>query len=216
MPDPLPLEKPPENSESEDTINRRATKLYQAYMAGACNRDEYLNAVARLVYQPLVSYIFHRTRFRASYEDQEDIFQQVLMRFFEVDPNLSDIPLLGWLFSVTRNLLVDRWRRMRIRKEMLFDDKNCSHGVSLHPAETREWFIEHAIRDAMKSLPWEYAFALDMCFWQGYTQIEVAEMLAKPRSTVEYYIRSAMQRLREDSQLKKLNLGGQNLSGEQS
>jgi RNA polymerase sigma factor (sigma-70 family) len=119
---------------------------------------------------------------------------------------------MPWLFKVVRNLVIDRWRRSANHDDVALADADC---IAIHPAQTREWFIDKAVHDALKSLSWECNFAIDMCFYKGYTQTEVAGMLGVPRSTIEHYVRSAMQRLRESSQIKELMGGGKTLQKEQ-
>jgi RNA polymerase sigma-70 factor (ECF subfamily) len=138
----------------------------------------------------------------------EDASQDVFVRIW-LRPE-SFVPMRGrflsWLLSVARNRAVDeiRSRGRRLRREMPAgepgDDLNAirdegSGGIDpLHWTELRE--KRRAINRALGDLPIEQRRVLELSYFGGYTQQEIALNLHEPLGTVKTRIRLGMQKLR--------------------
>jgi RNA polymerase sigma-70 factor (ECF subfamily) len=112
---------------------------------------------------------------------------------------------LSWLMSVARNRSVDELRargRRRRRETVVFDAADDTpvgqqHDAGPDPqlaAEVRE--AQVSIRKALTELPSEQRKALEMAYFGGFTQQEVANILGEPLGTVKTRIRLGMQKLR--------------------
>lgn len=153
---------------------------------------------------------FSRVLYSAAYrilgnmEDAEDVVQDVFVQIWE-KANLYE-PTRGkpltWALTLTRNKSIDR-RRAVLRRNRLNDEAELEAKTSLegdHPDSVLEVYsAEHGaiIRDAVTELSAEQREAIDLAFFGGLTQMEVAEKLGTPLGTVKARIRRGMIRLRE-------------------
>ncbi len=112
---------------------------------------------------------------------------------------------ISWLMSVTRHRALDELRaRGRRRKregsplgdpsesaEPLFRQADPDPSVSAELAEERA-----AIRSALETLPPDQRRALELAYFGGLTQHEIAALLHEPLGTIKTRIRLGMQKLR--------------------
>ena len=133
----------------------------------------------------------------------EDIAQEVFLRIWRRPEHY--LPERGrfvtWLLSVARNGAVDqiRTRGRRRRHETageesardLPDDEGRDPALMAQLADERQ-----KVRRALASLPREQRRVIEMAYYGGYTQQEIAEMLSQPLGTVKTRIRLGMQKLR--------------------
>lgn len=110
----------------------------------------------------------------------------------------------GWCVALTRNRAIDRVRARRRRGELLTQslpadlghDENRNGNTDSSDAL---WQKEKAaiVRQALESLPAEQRTALQLAYFGGLTQQEIAEQLSEPLGTVKARIRRGLFRLRE-------------------
>jgi len=133
----------------------------------------------------------------------EDITQEVFLRIW-CHPDRY-VPQRGrfvpWLLSVTRNGAVDqvRSRGRRRRHELVSEqpEREPPTGDGHDPALMAELADERQrIRRALANLPAEQRQTIEMAYFGGYTQQEIAALLSEPLGTVKTRIRLGMQKLR--------------------
>lgn len=138
----------------------------------------------------------------------EDAAQDVFVRLWNRPETFvpSRGRFLSWLLSVTRNRAVDeiRSRGRRVRREAPgfdpVDDGGAIHDEHaeavdpLYRAELKEKQV--AVRRALQQLPGEQKRVLEMAYFGGLTQHEIALELHEPLGTVKTRIRLGMQKLR--------------------
>ena len=135
----------------------------------------------------------------------EDVVQEVYLRLWRqptsYDPTRGR--LISWLMSVTRNRSLDELRRVsrRLRSEDLEEEPGrelpAPEGVddpqiSLLLAERRA-----AVRAAMTRLPPAQRRVIELAYFGGLTQVEIAQVTGDPLGTVKTRVRLAMQKLRD-------------------
>jgi RNA polymerase sigma-70 factor (ECF subfamily) len=147
---------------------------------------------------------------RVLYDRQlaEDVTQEVFLRLWRrpqsFDPNRGR--LLSWLMSVTRNRAIDERRRLarRVHAEDPADeplpDLRESDGrddpqLALALAELR-W----KVREAMHCLPEAQRQVIELGYFGGLSQTEIAERTGLPLGTVKTRVRLAMSKLRAELQ----------------
>ncbi len=137
----------------------------------------------------------------------EDVTQEVFLRLWRqpasFDPDRGRF--ISWLMSVTRNRALDELRRLS-RRSRSEDVESDDHPIAAVPssdrlddpvlgaelAEQRE-----AVRAAMTRLPPEQRRAIELAYFSGLTQVEIADVTGDPLGTVKTRIRLGMRKLRE-------------------
>ncbi|MGH2551447.1 MAG: RNA polymerase sigma factor, partial [Thermomicrobiales bacterium] len=111
--------------------------------------------------------------------------------------------LITWLLSITHNLSIDEVRK-RNRRPKRADSEDpelvlssvADEGISI---EDEVWLsgVRSAIKAALRQLPREQADVIQLAYFRGLTQREIAEALKQPLGTVKTRMRLGLQKLRE-------------------
>jgi len=137
-------------------------------------------------------------------KEAEDVLQEVMLVIWnksgEYDPRLGS--LSSWSVALTRNKALDRLRartrRLRLIEEVavMAEDSAASSSPSanevIHGRERAQM-----LRAAMNELPIEQRTAIELAFFTGLSQSDIATRLQQPLGTVKARIRRGMLRLRE-------------------
>ena len=107
-----------------------------------------------------------------------------------------------WLTHIARHHAIDvlRRRAVRVDQSALHWEDAISNVESSHPdpQESAELSLRRErIHAAIAQLPAEQKQALTLAYFGGYTQSQIAEILAQPLGTIKTRLRLAMQKLRE-------------------
>lgn len=134
----------------------------------------------------------------------EDLSQEVFLRLWR-RPDLFDVRrgrFLTWLLSVARNRAIDerRSRGRRFRFETP-PSVNTEEMLELVPTdEERDVAVVSeervVVQKALATLPPEQRLAIQLAYFGGYTQQEIAAGLHQPLGTVKTRIRLGLQKLR--------------------
>jgi RNA polymerase sigma-70 factor (ECF subfamily) len=124
--------------------------------------------------------------------DAEDVVQEVFVQAWRQAARFD--PARGtpeaWLCTIARSRALDRLRRRAARRE--------ESGEQAPPAVATPRNEEAlAVRKALDGLSEVQRRALELAYYEGLTQSEIAARLGEPLGTVKTRIRSAMIRLRE-------------------
>ena len=109
----------------------------------------------------------------------------------------------AWAVTLVRNRAIDRVRMRRRRAELLSQSVPADLGYAEAPAsasgdESAALDDEaRAIRAAVATLPLEQKRALELAFFSGLTQEEIARKLSEPLGTVKARIRRGLIKLRD-------------------
>lgn len=109
----------------------------------------------------------------------------------------------AWALTLVRNRAIDRVRMRRRRAEILTTsapsdlgyDENTSGPVADDSAALGD--EASAVRAAVATLPPDQKRALELAFFSGLTQQQIAEKLSEPLGTVKARIRRALLKLRD-------------------
>ena len=102
-----------------------------------------------------------------------------------------------WLLTLVHRRAVDLVRREnRRRAESLPDDADYAASDS---AEDDAWlrFERERVQDALRKLPDQQREALELAYYGGFTQSELAERLGQPVGTIKSRMFTGLARLRE-------------------
>jgi RNA polymerase sigma-70 factor (ECF subfamily) len=107
-----------------------------------------------------------------------------------------------WLTHIARNHAIDVLRRRTVRPDQYavdWDDAipNDERSDS-DPQESTELSLQRErIQDALAQLPQEQKQALELAYFNGYTQRQIADVLKQPLGTIKTRLRLALQKLRD-------------------
>jgi RNA polymerase sigma factor (sigma-70 family) len=127
----------------------------------------------------------------------EDALQETFVRIWRKihTYDSSKGRLFTWMLNISRNICIDMLRANESRKtsqtssieDFSFDQKGPSTSTQ----------VEHiGLREIVDGLPQEQQFVIDLIYFKGYTQAEVAEEFNIPLGTVKSRVRLAMNHLR--------------------
>ena len=143
----------------------------------------------------------------------EDVAQDVFVRVWR-RPEQFDVrrgKFVTWLLSVARNRSIDHRRSQsrRMRHEALpstdeEEDVLPSEDARDDPALQTVLADEcAAVRSALAVLPPEQKLAIQLAYFGGLTQQEIANKLGQPLGTVKTRIRLGMQKMRGSLQVRR-------------
>ncbi len=97
-----------------------------------------------------------------------------------------------WLYAVARNAIVDR-ARARSESPMEFPEEASSEPGP--PEEAEHSWLAWRVHRALQDLPEHERTLLELAYWSGLSQSEIADFLNIPLGTVKTRTRSALGRL---------------------
>lgn len=131
----------------------------------------------------------------------EEIVQQVFTKVWRSarDYRAERGKFSAWLTSIAHHQCIDELRRRRVRPmaqpgaeellgELASDDD---------PAQAVQYTFERArVREALRQIPAEQRIVIELAFWGGLTQREIAVYCHSPLGTVKTRSRLGLQRLK--------------------
>jgi len=107
--------------------------------------------------------------------------------------------LLLWLLTIARRTALDRLR-LETRRPILSDSNDPTEAWEIIPdgnglPEENRWRSMHF---AVQSLSPEHRQVIELAYYQGLSQSEIAEVLGWPIGTVKTRLHAAMERLRQE------------------
>ncbi len=126
--------------------------------------------------------------------DIEDVMQRVFYELWRVheryDPNQS---LRGWVLGIARKRAIDHLRKRRDVVVPLDSMREITGDDGREVAERLVWADE--VRGALDSLPQLQREVIELAYFDGYTQTEIARALDIPLGTVKTRTSRGLQRL---------------------
>jgi RNA polymerase sigma-70 factor, ECF subfamily len=149
--------------------------------------DRYVEAVYR--------YVFYRVRNDA---DAEDLVSDVFMRALRAIPRYEPrVAFLAWLYRIARNAVIDRARRSRT--QISFEDA-LAHPNADQVVEPDATILalsdKEAVRAALAKLTPLQQEVIVLRFVEGYSTLEIANLVGKREGTVRGIQFRALEALR--------------------
>lgn len=138
--------------------------------------------------------------------EAEDVLHDVFVTLWDkaADFESSRGHAFSWALTLTRNRAIDRVRSRKRRSEILTQAVPADLGydeaadAKLDSADTL-WVKEKAaaVRSAVATLPADQRQVLELAYFGGLTQQQIAEKLSAPLGTIKARIRRALLKLRD-------------------
>jgi RNA polymerase sigma-70 factor (ECF subfamily) len=133
--------------------------------------------------------------------DAEDLVQEVFLQVWRQTANYAEergTPE-AWILNIARSRAIDKIRSMRRTDKTLVLTGDPAEAESKAPVETSAAESETRImmNSALARLPESQRRVLELAYFDGLTQMEIAARLSEPLGTVKTRIRAGLQRLRE-------------------
>jgi RNA polymerase sigma-70 factor, ECF subfamily len=144
--------------------------------------------------------------------EAEEVLQEVFLYVWKAaatfDPSRG--PVLAWLLVATRSRAIDRIRSRRSPggaglRSLEEAPEAASREDVESEAASREW--EEQCRTAIAELPADQRTALELAYFEGLTQQEIAVKTATPLGTVKTRVRLGLMKLRERVRSYRRNEG---------
>jgi RNA polymerase sigma-70 factor (ECF subfamily) len=133
--------------------------------------------------------------------DAQDLLQEVLLQVWRQAGSYS--PDRGspeaWLLTITRSRAIDKQRSVRRIERGLTatgDPPRLEGGGKVESGTTQS-DARLTLHGALQKMPEAQRTVLELAYFDGLTQSEIAARLGEPLGTVKTRIRAALQRLRE-------------------
>jgi RNA polymerase sigma-70 factor (ECF subfamily) len=170
-----------------------------ALVARMCAGDD--QALARLYdrwARPAYALILQIVRDPDDADDTlEEAFYQAWRQADRFDPARGTVPT--WLLTIARSRALDRSRsRRRLREEPMTPAGGGTGRDAVVAADSAEEAERRErVADALKTLPPEQREVVELAYFSGLSQTEIAERTGQPLGTVKTRTRLAGQKLRE-------------------
>jgi RNA polymerase sigma-70 factor (ECF subfamily) len=133
-----------------------------------------------------------------SKEEAEDAMQEVWLQVWRNAASYDSArgPVAAWLITIARTRALDRYRS-RSARERREDQVRAETPSSVTPANGAEAASSRdAVRRAFDRLEPHHRKVLEMAYWQGLSQNEIAERMETPLGTIKSWTRQALRDLK--------------------
>lgn len=150
------------------------------------------------------------SRMLKSADDVEDVVEETFWQAWRQANRFAGDrgSVQTWLLTIARSRALDRLRSLKRLREESIDDvgseaaSNATESPFASATEDPSAAVEHRersvlVRQALAELPSEQREALELGYFGGYSQSEIAERTGQPLGTVKTRMRLAMQKLRD-------------------
>lgn len=147
--------------------------------------------------QPVYSLVVHLLKDADEAEDVvEETFWQIWQRASSYD--VSRGTPRTWILTITRSRALDRLRaRQRQREDAGVDIAVVRDAAPGPAADAESSDRRERVVSALEELPQEQRRALELAYFRGLSQSEIAEFLDEPLGTVKTRMRLGMRKLRD-------------------
>lgn len=182
-----------------NTASASAATLLPSVARGSVSAfEEFYDRYAPTVYALLL-------RILANADDAQEVLQETFVKAW-TSANMFDSVRgseIAWLISIARSRGIDRLRSRKIRNTR---EDEAGREVSILSS-----FVDHttgadraiqseeraAVRSALSELPEPQRIALELAYFEGLSQSEIAARLAEPLGTIKTRMQLGMKKLRE-------------------
>ena len=135
----------------------------------------------------------------------EDLTQEVFLRLWRQGGSYqpSRGAFLTWLLSITHNMAIDEIRR-RKRRPVLVETSEDDQTLTMLPdlradVEGAAWLtsLQAIVREALREIPPAQRQTIELAYFSGLTQREIADRLYEPLGTIKTRMRLGLLKMRD-------------------
>ena len=147
--------------------------------------------------QPVYSLVAHLLKDADGAEDVvEETFWQIWLRAASYDASRGTVRT--WILTIGRSRALDRIRSHRRNREDVTTDLSLVRDPGADPARQAEGAERRQlVYSALCELPEDQRRALELAYFGGLSQSEIASSLSEPLGTIKTRMRLGMQKLRD-------------------
>lgn len=139
----------------------------------------------------IMGYIRARIRGKADAEDLfSEVFERIIKKLDDFDPEKAS--LNTWIFTITRNIVIDHFRRTKPSAEL---DENLSDGTELDEDLLNTESLSE-LASALRSLPQQMMDIIVLRYYDGKPLTEIAELMGLSYGAVKLRHQNALLMLR--------------------
>ncbi len=143
-------------------------------------------------YKKVIGYISARIRNRADAEDLcSDVFEKIQRKLPDFDSEKASVST--WIFTITRNTVIDHYRRNRDSGEL--DENMADDDFAVDESLLRTEALG-SLAAAMKKLPEELRDIIVLRYYDGKTLTEIAPMMGLSYGAVKLRHQNALMLLK--------------------
>jgi RNA polymerase sigma-70 factor (ECF subfamily) len=98
----------------------------------------------------------------------------------------------AWLYAVARHAIIDRARQRREQAADIPEEPSAAAGP---PEQAEESWLAWRVHSALEQLPERERVVIELAYWSGLSQMEIASYLDVPLGTVKTRTRTGLARL---------------------
>ena len=144
-------------------------------------------------------------RILSSPDDAQEVLQETFVKVWTSARMFDALrgSEVAWLISIARSRGIDRLRSRKIRSDRENDagrEISIQSGFVHSPTGAEDAILSEeraAVRSALSELPEAQRIALELAYFDGLSQSEIAEKLGEPLGTVKTRMQLGMKKLRE-------------------
>ena len=130
-----------------------------------------------------------------------EVLQDVFLRCWEHAQTFQSHRghVAGWLLGIARNRAIDLLRSRQHQARLRERERLPAPGAREEPAQTdvgEDIALRETVSAALEALPAAQRQAIELAYYGGLTQAEIAQRLGEPLGTIKTRIRDGMERLR--------------------
>jgi RNA polymerase sigma-70 factor (ECF subfamily) len=132
----------------------------------------------------------------------EDLVQETFLRVWNrvhsVDPDKGSVG--PWLLAIARNRAIDYLRSSAGRERRAVEFDEIDHAPLYREMEAEILVSDQArrVKVAMDKLAPNYRAVMELAYFEGLSQTEMAAKMGQPLGTIKTWVRTALQSLRDD------------------
>lgn len=144
----------------------------------------------------------------------EELLQEVFLRAWRQAARYSDSrgSLISWLLSITHNMAIDELRKIQRRPQRAGSaDPTATLNAIRDEAEPVDELATRSatasvVRAELDRLPPAQREVLELGYFRGLTQREIAEVLNQPLGTIKTRMRLAIRKLQDSEDIQALDV----------